>query len=147
MAGINGALAPELKTVFLPASPAVRHITATLVRQIAVMGGDVSPFVPAVGGPAHGRGGCRTAELDHRARSTRSSTRVPHPGRHRPRSVCRSRRCRAAAQALDPENTLYMDIPAGRVVIQLRPDLAPNHVERVKKLTRQGFYDGTPSTA
>ena len=50
----------------------------------------------------------------------------------------------AAAQALDPENTLYMDIPAGRVVIKLRPDLAPNHVARVKELTRQGFYDGTP---
>ncbi len=47
MAGMNGAMAPELLTVFLPASPAVRPITATLVRQIAGMGGDVSPFVPA----------------------------------------------------------------------------------------------------
>jgi pantetheine-phosphate adenylyltransferase len=47
MAGMNGAMAPAIRTVFLPASPAVRHITATLVRQIASMGGDVSPFVPA----------------------------------------------------------------------------------------------------
>ncbi len=47
MAGMNGAMAPDLRTVFLPASPAVRHITATLVRQIAGMGGDVTPFVPA----------------------------------------------------------------------------------------------------
>lgn len=47
MAGMNGAMAPEVRTVFLPASPAVRPITATLVRQIAGMGGDVSPFVPA----------------------------------------------------------------------------------------------------
>lgn len=47
MAGMNGAMAPEVKTVFLPASPGVRHITATLVRQIAAMGGDVSGFVPA----------------------------------------------------------------------------------------------------
>jgi pantetheine-phosphate adenylyltransferase len=47
MAGMNGALAPAVKTVFLPASPATRHITATLVRQIAAMGGDVSSFVPA----------------------------------------------------------------------------------------------------
>ena len=46
MAGMNGAMAPEVKTVFLPASPSVRHITATLVRQIAAMGGDVSAFVP-----------------------------------------------------------------------------------------------------
>lgn len=46
MAGMNGAMAPEIATVFLPASPGVRHITATLVRQIARMGGDVSPFVP-----------------------------------------------------------------------------------------------------
>ena len=46
MAGMNGAMAPAVKTVFLPASPRTRHITATLVRQIAAMGGDVSPFVP-----------------------------------------------------------------------------------------------------
>lgn len=47
MAGMNAAMAPEVHTVFLPASPAVRPITATLVRQIASMGGDVSAFVPA----------------------------------------------------------------------------------------------------
>ena len=47
MAGMNAAMAPAVQTVFLPAPPAVRHITATLVRQIAQMGGDVSPFVPA----------------------------------------------------------------------------------------------------
>ena len=46
MAGMNGAMAPEVLTVFLPASPTVRPITATLVRQIARMGGDVSNFVP-----------------------------------------------------------------------------------------------------
>jgi pantetheine-phosphate adenylyltransferase len=46
MAGMNGAMADELQTVFLPASPLVRPITATLVRQIASMGGDVSHFVP-----------------------------------------------------------------------------------------------------
>ena len=49
MAGMNGTMAPAIDTVFMPASPAVRHITGTLVRQIALMGGDVSPFVsPAV---------------------------------------------------------------------------------------------------
>ena len=47
MAGMNGAMAPAIQTIFLPASPAVRPITATLVRQIAGMGGDVSAFVPA----------------------------------------------------------------------------------------------------
>jgi pantetheine-phosphate adenylyltransferase len=46
MAGMNGAMAPGVQTVFLPASPAVRPITATLVRQIARMGGDVTAFVP-----------------------------------------------------------------------------------------------------
>jgi pantetheine-phosphate adenylyltransferase len=45
MAGMNGAMAPQIHTVFLPASPDVRHITGTLVRQIALMGGDVSAFV------------------------------------------------------------------------------------------------------
>jgi pantetheine-phosphate adenylyltransferase len=47
MAGMNAAMAPEVQTLFLPAAPAVRPITATLVRQIAGMGGDVSAFVPA----------------------------------------------------------------------------------------------------
>jgi len=47
MVGMNEAMAPEIQTVFLPASPMVRPITATLVRQIAAMGGDVSSFVPA----------------------------------------------------------------------------------------------------
>src|ERR1700755_2127119 len=46
LAGMNGTMAPEVHTVFLPASPAVRPIPATLVRQIAGMGGDVSAFVP-----------------------------------------------------------------------------------------------------
>ena len=47
IAGMNAQMAPELQTVFLPASAAVRPISATLVRQIAGMGGDVSAFVPA----------------------------------------------------------------------------------------------------
>ncbi len=42
----------------------------------------------------------------------------------------------------DPENTLIMETTKGRVVIELRPDLAPGHVERIKTLARQGFYDG-----
>jgi len=46
MAGMNGALAPEIQTVFLASSPDTRHIAASLVRQIAAMGGDVSNFVP-----------------------------------------------------------------------------------------------------
>ncbi|WP_020184635.1 pantetheine-phosphate adenylyltransferase [Methylopila sp. 73B] len=46
MAGMNGELAPDVQTVFLPAGPASRFITATLVRQIAAMGGDVSAFAP-----------------------------------------------------------------------------------------------------
>jgi pantetheine-phosphate adenylyltransferase len=47
MAGMNAAMAPDILTVFLPASPPVRPITATLVRQIAGMGGDISSFVPS----------------------------------------------------------------------------------------------------
>lgn len=46
MAGMNGEMAPEVETVFLVSSPPVRHITSTLVRQIASMGGDASSFVP-----------------------------------------------------------------------------------------------------
>ena len=46
------------------------------------------------------------------------------------------------AASADPENTLYMDLEHGRVVIEMRPDLAPKHVEQIKRLTRAGFYDG-----
>lgn len=42
----------------------------------------------------------------------------------------------------DPENTLIMEIPHGKVVIEMRPDLAPKHVARIKELAREGFYDG-----
>lgn len=48
----------------------------------------------------------------------------------------------SASYAEDLENTLYLDTSYGRVVIKLRPDLAPKHVERIKTLSRQGFYDG-----
>jgi peptidylprolyl isomerase len=50
----------------------------------------------------------------------------------------------AQQPATDPENTLVLDLPGGRVTIQLLPDLAPRHVERVKLLARRGFYDNTP---
>jgi pantetheine-phosphate adenylyltransferase len=46
MVGMNAQMAPDLQTVFLPSSPPVRHISATLVRQIAELGGDISAFVP-----------------------------------------------------------------------------------------------------
>ncbi len=49
-----------------------------------------------------------------------------------------------AQPKLDPENTLYMDLKDGRVVIELLPEIAPKHVARVKELVREKFYDGTP---
>jgi peptidylprolyl isomerase len=50
----------------------------------------------------------------------------------------------AAAQtpAADPANTIFLDTKDGRIVIKLRPDIAPKHVEQIKALTKRGFYDG-----
>lgn len=48
----------------------------------------------------------------------------------------------AAKQERNLEDTLYLDLKDGRVTIKLRPDLAPNHVARIKELVREGFYDG-----
>ena len=48
----------------------------------------------------------------------------------------------SAAPMPDPENTLYLDLQSGRVVIQMFPDVAPHHVARIKELTRKGFYNG-----
>lgn len=47
-----------------------------------------------------------------------------------------------AVSAADLENTLYLQLKDGQVVIEMRPDLAPNHVKRIKELVRKGFYDG-----
>jgi peptidylprolyl isomerase len=48
------------------------------------------------------------------------------------------------AAAPDAENTLVLELKDGKVTIQLLPDLAPQHVDRIKELVRSGFYDGTP---
>jgi peptidylprolyl isomerase len=48
----------------------------------------------------------------------------------------------ALAQAPDAQNTLAIELKSGRVLIRLRPDLAPKHVERVKRLAKEGFYNG-----
>jgi pantetheine-phosphate adenylyltransferase len=48
MVGMNAQMAPDLQTIFVPSSPHVRHISATLVRQIAEMGGDIAAFVPSI---------------------------------------------------------------------------------------------------
>ena len=54
--------------------------------------------------------------------------------------MLKSKSAKAAENPL--ENTLYLDLKDGRVVIEMRPDLAPKHVKRIKELARQGFYNG-----
>jgi peptidylprolyl isomerase len=58
--------------------------------------------------------------------------------------ICLGSAAYAGAPIKDPENTLIMQLKTGRVVIAMRPDLAPHHVARIKELVRKGFYDGTP---
>ena len=53
----------------------------------------------------------------------------------------------AHAGAADPENTLILELEDGPVTIELLPEIAPGHVERIKKLTREGFYDGARASS
>jgi len=57
--------------------------------------------------------------------------------------ICSNSTSAIDLSTLDQENLLYLDIEPGRIVILMRPDVAPNHVARIKELTREGFYDGT----
>jgi len=50
----------------------------------------------------------------------------------------------AQQPALDPQNTVFLETKDGRIVIRLRPDLAPKHVEQIRTLTKKGFYDNVP---
>ena len=123
--------------MFLPASPVVRPITATLVRQIAGMGGDVSAFVPAA----------VAARLKKKFRepSIRGSH-DPHSRRRRsrlsaPRPRWRKSNCRPGSIRRTPCCSTHQ---YGRVIIKLRNDLAPHHAERIKQLARDGFYNNVP---
>ncbi|MFB0923166.1 MAG: peptidylprolyl isomerase [Alphaproteobacteria bacterium] len=57
-------------------------------------------------------------------------------------SGVQSAQAQSSKQETNLENTLYLDLKDGRVTIKMRPDLAPNHVARIKELVREGFYDG-----
>ncbi len=136
MAGMNGAMAPDIATVFLPASPMVRPITATLVRQIAKMKGDVSPFVPP---PWRGnsRQDCaaREASCPFREIVDESENR----GGRRPRAHHGNSSAGTGRRSQQRHCTRHQD---GRIIIKLRPDLAPKHVAQITTLTKRGFYDG-----
>ena len=69
-------------------------------------------------------------------------------GRNQPEPVSSEEYLRENASeedwvTVDPENLLVLDLPSGQLIIEMRPDLAPRHIERVKTLVRRGFYNGT----
>src|SRR5258707_9490310 len=74
-----------------------------------------------------GEPGAAAEAVNQKAVTTASILAASNPGDWRP---------------LDPENTLYVELPAGRVVIELAPDFAPRHVANVKALAREHYYDG-----
>ncbi len=141
MAGMNYRLDPRIETVFLMASERHQFISSRLVKEIAQLGGDISSFVPpltlertlAACAPTDGqtpdplteRLRCADAACLPRLLSQPLSTGVAMSEPRPPQT--------------DPENTIYLDLKDGRVVIQLLPDLAPKHVERVKHAGPQGL--------
>ena len=147
IAGMNETMAPEVHTVFVPASPAVRPITATLVRQIAGMGGDVSAFVPpSVASQTQDQ----IRRLARLARSQRLHSLDPGVFMIRILAFVAALICAAPAIAqplpanLDKANAIVIDTTKGRIVIKLRADLAPQHAERIKQLAREGYYNNVP---
>src|SRR5687767_10021007 len=82
----------------------------------------VIPFVVALAGSAHAQ-----APSPRAVPTLASLLAASQPAEWRP---------------LDPENTLYLDLPAGRVVLELFPAMAPGHVANVKALAREGYFDG-----
>src|SRR5690606_26553899 len=77
-------------------------------------------------------------------RAWKPSTRSPVASRRRTptRSSPPKSNTSKEPKMADPENTLLLETTKGPVTIELRPDLAPNHVAHIKKLVREGFYDG-----
>ena len=69
---------------------------------------------------------------------------VSHSRRHGCAHLRGARRAQQAPAATDPQNTLFLDTPHGRIVIKLRNDIAPKHAERLKQLAREKFYDNVP---
>ena len=142
MAGMNATMAPEVQTVFLPASPLARPITATLVRQIAGMGGDASRFVPPlvaarlnensaalIGQPPslsqdHG---IQEELMKHLVLALTLALAALTPA------------ARAAAAGRSAEHRLSRHQGRARSPSACGPDLAPKHVAQIKALTKRGL--------
>ena len=119
----------------------MRPITATLVRQIAKMGGDITAFVPApVAARLKTKFAGKSGWLEPGVHMIRMLALVARAV-HRRTGLRRSPKLPAGA---DPQNTLLIDTTQGRIVIKLRNDIAPGHAARLKQLAREKFYDGVP---
>ena len=137
MAGMNATLAPGIHTVFLPASPGLRHISGTLVRQIAALGGDVSAFAPAASVDALQRALARRGR-NKQGRLHETST-VVRLTRRRVRRRARRRCHRRAAE----ETSCSTSTPrTAASVIKLRPISRPSMSRSIETLAKAHFYDG-----
>ena len=148
MAGMNYRMDPEIETVFLMASERHQFIASKLVKEVALLWRRHLVLRSA----AHART-CHATYPRLTVQGCGTRTTLPTGEQMRRRTLIATSVLGAillmsetapAQPKLDPENTLYMDLKDGRVVIELLPDLAPKHVARVKELTREGFYNNTP---
>jgi len=146
MAGMNGTMAPDVQTIFLPASPIVRPITATLVRQIAGMGGDVSAFVP---GPVAARlkkkfARCRVVHSMGKLMTNRcfSALAVAFALFVTP-VVAQSPLSNPAALREQAPATFKVrfDTTKGPFVVEVTRAWAPKGADRFYNLVKNGFYD------
>src|SRR4051794_9332869 len=129
---------PRLGAVFAPPVAALALTATALASPLLAAAASPAPSAPA----ATARTAAATAATTATPAATPAPAAPPAVSSGPTMSDVLAASTAADWRRLDPENTLYVELPAGRVIIELAPAFAPNHVANVKALAREHYYDG-----